>query len=174
MAEIKELSDKHTLFVYEYINNNFNATRAYMAVYEVDENTAAVNGCKLLTNANIRQAIDKAIDESIMADKKELAKRVIAEYKKIAFSDVKNYIDPATGQAIITDETDTSALESVQFDTVTRDRETTLEKTKYKLYNKINALDSLSKFILGFAEKHEVEHSGNMEIIYLDRQDEKL
>lgn len=164
MNEVKELSEKHQLFVYEYINNKFNGVKAYMAVYGADYDTSKVNASKLLTDANIRQFLDKAIDESIMTDKKELAKRVIEEYKKIAFSDIKNLIDPGTGESNITDETDTSVIESIQFDTITREKETIVGKTKYKLYNKINALDSLSKFILGFAEKHEIDLNADLSI----------
>lgn len=48
---------KHKEFVSEYFINGFNATKAYMKVYDVDYNTAQVNGCKLLSNTKIKNEI---------------------------------------------------------------------------------------------------------------------
>lgn len=51
---------KHIAFINEYFINGFNATQAYISVYKkVNEETAKVNGCKLLTNTNILAEISK-------------------------------------------------------------------------------------------------------------------
>jgi phage terminase small subunit len=160
MDEVKELSDKHKLFVAEYVKNNCNGMKAYKAVYDVDNNTAKVNACKLLTDTNIKAAVNKEI-ERILADKTELTLQVINEYKKIAFSDMAEYIDPITGENVIDENTETGVIESIQFDTVKKaDREDKTEyreKFKFKLYNKQAALDSIAKLVIGLSEKHEIE-----------------
>jgi phage terminase small subunit len=158
MEEIKELSDKHKLFVSEYVKNNCNATKAYMAVYEVDNESARRLGSLLLTNIDIKAAVNKEI-EKILNDKTELTLQVINEYRKIAFSDMKEYIDPVTGENVVNDNTDTSVIESIQFETVknsNKENPEYREKYKFKLYNKQAALDSISKLVLGLSERHEL------------------
>ncbi|MDD5363602.1 MAG: terminase small subunit [Ignavibacteria bacterium] len=156
--EIKELSDKHKLFVSEYVKNNCNATKAYMAVYDVDSESARRLGSLLLTNIDIKAAVNKEIDR-ILSDKKELTLQVINEYKKIAFSDMSQYIDPMTGENVINENTEKAVIKSIQFDTVrnpNKDNPEYREKFKFELYNKQNALDSISKLVLGLSEKHEL------------------
>ena len=166
----KELSPEHQLFVHAYIKHTFNATKAYQEVYQCDEESARRSGARLLTNVDIKESIGKELD-AIMADKRELSHRVINELEKIAFSDVKHFIDPQTGKITCTEETDSAALESVQFDETKVDGKTML-RPKYKMHNKVNALKALSVYVCGFSEKHKVEHSG--QIIYLDKQDENI
>lgn len=79
------LSDKHQAFVQEYIANKFNATQAYMKVYECDYETANANGSRLLVNASIRDAVDSEID-IILNEKRELSVRVLDRLKEIALS----------------------------------------------------------------------------------------
>lgn len=154
---VKALSDKHKLFVVEYVAHNCNGTKAYMAVYNSDEDTARVNASKLLTNTNIKAAVKAKIDE-ILQDKSELALRIVNEYQKLAFSDIKDIVNPATGVTTISDETDTSVIESVHFGF---DKLGNPVK-KYKLHDKKGALDSLSKFVVGFSEN--VELSGSLPV----------
>lgn len=156
---MSELSDKHKLFVAEYIKNNCNAFKAYKATYpDTTDNAARVSASELLTNPNIREAIDDLIDE-ILNNKKDLTLQVLNEYKKIAFSDMKDFIDPQTGENVVEDDTDTSVIHSIQFETIRRENQKEdREKFKFKLYNKQAALDSISKLILGLAEKHQFQN----------------
>lgn len=78
------LTDKQRLFIQNYLSNGFNATKAYMDAYECDYNTANTNGPRLLVNASIRTVIDAEID-SLLANKKELTKKVVDKYAEIAF-----------------------------------------------------------------------------------------
>ncbi len=161
MDEVKELSDKHKLFVAEYVKNNCNASKAYKIVYpDVTDGSARANSSELLTNPNIRDAINKEIDK-ILNEKHDLTLQVINEYKKIAFADMKEYIDPKTGENVITEDTETGVIKSIQFDTVKKaDREDKTEyreKFKFELYNKQAALDSIAKLVIGLSEKHEIE-----------------
>ena len=54
-----KLSDRHRQFCDEYLSNGMNATQAYLSVYKSvkKEETARVNGSKLLTNTNIKKYI---------------------------------------------------------------------------------------------------------------------
>lgn len=145
-----ELSDKHKLFIAEYVANNCNATKAYQAVYDCDYDTAMSNGHRLLRNAEIKAEVNKQIN-AILDDKEALALQVVNEYKKIAFSDISKFVDPVTGEPTATDETDTTVLKSIEF----KHGEKT-SSIKYKLHSKISALDALSKYVVGFTEKKEI------------------
>ena len=170
----KELSDKHKLFIAEYIVNNCNATKANCKVYGVNEESGRREGSRLLSNVDIKAKIDEQIDE-ILADKKALALQVVNEYKKIAFSDLAEYIDPISGENVIDESTDTSIIESIQYETIrnaNKDNPEYREKYKFKLYNKQSALDSISKLILGLSEKKEVEHTGKVSFELISRRKE--
>lgn len=53
------MNNRHQAFADEYLSNGLNATQAYLSTYpSVTENTAKVNGSKLLTNTNIKDYID--------------------------------------------------------------------------------------------------------------------
>lgn len=68
-----KLTPKQETFINEYCIDQ-NGTQAYIrAGYKVNENTAKVNASRLLTNANIKKAIDdklkkRAIDNGITAE----------------------------------------------------------------------------------------------------------
>lgn len=69
MAKKGVLTEKQKLFAEEYLKD-LNATRAYKEIYKCKtDKTAKVNGCRLLTNANlqtyIKGLIDKIHDEKI-------------------------------------------------------------------------------------------------------------
>lgn len=59
-VEKKFSNNKHKLFAEEYVSNGFNATRAYMKVYDVEANTAGVNGFRLLKNTKIKEFVQEA------------------------------------------------------------------------------------------------------------------
>ena len=60
----EELNEKQKLFCLEYLKD-FNATRAYKKVYSSTDNTARVNGCKLLTNANIQEYLWSKVEKKV-------------------------------------------------------------------------------------------------------------
>lgn len=61
---MSKITDKQKQFIDEYLID-LNATRAYKAVYKNIKNdeTARVNGCRLLTNANIKKYIDEQLEK---------------------------------------------------------------------------------------------------------------
>lgn len=73
-----KLTEKQKIFVNEYLID-LNATRAYKAAYKSckKDETARVNGSKLLTNTNIKKYIDeqlKKIEDESIADASEVMK----------------------------------------------------------------------------------------------------
>lgn len=71
------MTEKQKLFADEYLID-LNATRAYLAAYPSVKNkeVARTNGCRLLTNANVRAYIDERLDE-IHSEKTADAQEVI-------------------------------------------------------------------------------------------------
>jgi phage terminase small subunit len=77
------LTDKQRLFIQNYLSNGFNATKAALdAGYS--ENTAYSIASENLRKPEIRSAIDAELD-FILANKKELTKKVVDKYAEIAF-----------------------------------------------------------------------------------------
>lgn len=76
------LTKKQELFCLEYLKD-FNATRAYKEVYWAKQNTAEVNGAKLLRNAKVSAYLrDKADEKLKKAD--VTAERVIQSLVEVA------------------------------------------------------------------------------------------
>lgn len=69
MAErIKKLNERHKKFAQEYLKD-FNATRAYKAVYSTkNDKTAATNGGKLLRNAEVQEYLSEVIHQTKAKD----------------------------------------------------------------------------------------------------------
>lgn len=86
-----ELNDRQRLFCIYYIKC-FNATKAYQKAYKCDYITAKSNGYRLLTNAYIKQEIDKLKQEKLnraMLSENDIFQR----YIDIAFADITDYLD---------------------------------------------------------------------------------
>ena len=86
-----DLSDKQKAFVLEYLRL-YNATQAYINIYNVTYNVATVNGPRLLGNARIKEKI-KRIREAKL---KELAIEpldLIEDVAKEAKADIGNYLN---------------------------------------------------------------------------------
>ncbi|WP_250674856.1 terminase small subunit [Paraclostridium ghonii] len=85
-----DLNDKQRLFCVYYIKC-FNATKAYQKAYGCDYITAKSNGYRLLTNAYIKQEIDKLKQDKlnrVMLSEDDIFQR----YIDIAFADITDYI----------------------------------------------------------------------------------
>ena len=86
-----DLSDKQKAFVLEYLRL-YNATQAYINIYNVTYNVATVNGPRLLGNARIKEEI-KRIREAKL---KELAIEpldLIEDVAREAKADIGNYLN---------------------------------------------------------------------------------
>lgn len=85
----EEMSEKHKLFVLEYLRD-FNATRAAMAV-GYSKKTAYQIGYALLKNVDVQAEITRLKAEKA-AELGIDINRIIMEYLKIAFADVTEYL----------------------------------------------------------------------------------
>ena len=169
-----ELSIKQKRFVHEYLID-FNATRAYKdAGYQYKNSKVATQlGSRLLKNPKVKRFIDHVNEEK----RKRCAitqDQVINELAKIAFADLKDYLEYRTEQTVVdyneegapivdyqqiidvidSKEVDTSVVQEVSVDNK--------GNFKFKLYDKQKALLDLGKHLGMFTEK--IEHSGGVNI----------
>lgn len=96
-----KLTDKQKAFVIEYVRL-FNATQAYINVYDVDYETAMVNGSRMLRNAKVQplvQEMRQARLHDLGANKKD----ILADLMKQSFSDIGNYLNFGAYDILATD-----------------------------------------------------------------------
>ena len=155
------LNARQETFVDEYLVD-LNATRAAIAA-GYSKKTATVIASENLSKPNIAAAIQK--ERRLRAKSLEVTKdRIIAEYAKLAFSNIDDYID-TTGDLPVIDmvgltRDELAAVSEITVDTrkefegYGQDREhvADVDKVKFKLYSKKDALDALGRH-LGLFEK---------------------
>lgn len=148
------ITEKQKAFVEEYLVD-LNATRAYKAIYKSckKDETARVNGSRLLTNANVAAYLAER-QKALQRRTEVTQERVIGELAAIAFADVADYVQ------II----DNGGFPMVQL-TPTKDipanKRAAIAGIKQgnngievKLHNKLDALDKLGRH-LGLFKEHD-------------------
>lgn len=154
VLENTELTEKQKLFCIYYIER-FNATNAYKRAYECGYNVAKVNGCKLLTNANIKSEIDRLTEECLQEQEinsKLLNKRLFQKYMDIAFSDITDFLEfnsekiegesgPYLKNSVVLK--DSTQLDGTLISEISEGK----DGVKVKLLDKMKALDWLDKHI---------------------------
>ncbi len=91
VIENAELTDKQRLFCVLYVKC-FNATKAYQKAYEVDYNTAASIGYRLLENDGVKKEIQRLKKNRLnreMLDESD----IFQKYMDIAFSDITDFVE---------------------------------------------------------------------------------
>ncbi|APS41001.1 Phage terminase small subunit [Weissella jogaejeotgali] len=86
-----DLTDKQKAFVIEYVRL-FNATQAYINIYDVDYATAMVNGSRMLRNAKMQSLIQE-LREARLHDLGANRQDILTDLMKQSFSDIGNYLD---------------------------------------------------------------------------------
>lgn len=169
-----KLTVKQKIFVDEYLID-FNGTRAYRMAYPncKSDNTAGQLAHRMLKNVKIIPYIegrtkDKQRRSEITQD------RVLNELAKIAFADIKDYLEYKTEKTVVSKDADGTPiidyrqiidlLDSKDVDTsVVQEVSISKDGTfKFKMYDKQKALADVGRHLGMFVEK--VEHSGNMSI----------
>lgn len=112
-----ELSDKQKAFVLEYLRI-YNATQAYINVYDVDYQTAVAAGPRLLGNVRVQKEIKRIRKAKL----KELAIEpldLIEDVAKEAKGDIGNYLDFGSWSEKLTDKISGAPLSDADGNEVT-------------------------------------------------------
>lgn len=97
-----ELTDKQKAFVIEYVRL-FNATQAYINVYDVDYDTAKANGPRMLANARVKSLIQE-MRQARLHDLGANKEDILADLMKQSFSDIGDYLDFGNNNVSIKDD----------------------------------------------------------------------
>lgn len=111
------MTEKQKLFC-QHFAQSFNATQSYIKAYDVDYETAKVNGNRLLTNANVQKEINR-IKEARRNDWLISDDDLIEPWLKQAFADIGDYVDYGTEEITVYDDEDLPMFDE-QGEVVTR------------------------------------------------------
>ena len=104
-----ELTDKQKAFVIEYVRL-FNATQAYINVYDVDYETAMVNGSKMLRNTKVKSLIQE-MRQARLHDLGANRQDILTDLMKQSFSDIGSYLDFGQHDEYATDSNDEPVID---------------------------------------------------------------
>ncbi len=171
-----KLSPKQKRFVEEYIID-LNATQAAIRA-GYSEKTARSQGQRLLTNVDIENEIQRAMDKRSLRTE-ITADMVLREYAKIGFSNISDYLkvnsretvvdykeneegerSPVTEWVQSVELYDTDGIGKEKMDAVAEIKQTR-DGIALKLHDKKGALDSIARHLGMFTDK--IEHSGGTE-----------
>lgn len=154
-------SPKRDRFVQEYLVD-LNATQAAIRC-GYSARTANEQGSRLLADVRIRDAVAKAMAER-SARTEVTADRVIRELAAVAFANMRRYTKVVDGAPVVAFEDlsddDWRAVQSIESEVVLEragDEFDRIRKTKFKLHDKLVALEKLGKHLGMWIERHEVE-----------------
>ena len=148
------MTEAQKIFCNEYLVD-LNATRAYKVAYpRVQQRTAEVNGNKLLSSTEVKEYIEKAIEER--KKRTEVTQdMVINELKAIAFSNATSFIRVEDGVVLIddTDELDENIKKTI---VGIKEGKNGIE---VKIADKMQALEMLGRHLGMFKEKIELTNN---------------
>lgn len=159
----------------DYYFISMNATDAYKRSYGVDQTTAENGGSRLLRHPKVRLYLQEKL-------KKRQAKSIVTlnkienEYSKIAFSSLYDMFEEAeTGQLQLKrgeklSEEQKAAMQSIQ---LTKNRDGSIS-VKFKLYNKLDALNSLARMKGGFKDNPAVQGGKSFDEAVKERKERKM
>jgi phage terminase small subunit len=143
----KKLTDKEKAFCDNYVNNPktmWNKTKSAIAA-GYSEHSARSLGVDTYTKPYVKTEISRLIKLK-QEPQEELIRRVLEERIKLAFSDVKNYIDE-DGKLRDIKDLDTAAIKKVKKVNVKVDWKIVDTEYHIELHDKSRNLDGLSSFL---------------------------
>lgn len=163
--DYSSLNPQQRRFVEEYIIDLNAQEAAIRAGYAV--NSASVQGCRLLTKDKIKAAIEDAMHErsrrtGVTADK------LVEQLAKIAFSDLKSFVEWDKDGVIIKDpaQIDGTVLAEIAEQWTETPQGFKNGRTKIKLNDKLKAIELLGKHLGMFREN--VNVNGSMAVTIVD------
>ena len=163
----KKLTKKQLRFIQEY-PIDFNGTQAAIKA-GYSKNRADQTAYRLLRKVEIQEAIQKRIKK--ISDKLDLTQeRIIQEYARIAFFDIRKLYDENGGLKKITDLDDdtAAAVASISITEIGDDEDVVSFLKKIRTIDKKGALDSAAR-ILNLFEK---DNNRNLNLTFEDFVDE--
>lgn len=154
--------ESHKRFADKYFETLNASESAIYAGFSAD--TARQQGWQLLQREEVQEYLQKLRTE--YQEQSGINKqRILDEYAKIAFSDVRELFSETNTLLRIGDIDDNmaGAIMSVESDEIFMQGQTIGETKKVKLYNKLQALDSLGK-VLGIFEKDNEQSKINSQV----------
>lgn len=173
-VDLMALTPKQKIFADEYLID-LNATRAYKVAYPrvKNEETAAAAGARLLRNVKVVEYVQKRMDER--AQRTEITQdRVLQELAKLGFFDIRKLFDDSGKPLDITGLDDETAaciagLEVMDvYEGAGEDKEFAGYVKKYKLSDKLKALELIGRHLGMFKDKLELSGGLNTEKTKLD------
>ena len=159
---------KWRAFVDEYFRLNMNGTRAYKAVYGVEDDVAAAaNASRLLRNDKVATEIEKRLNEKAMGSNEtltrlaDIARGDLGEFMDIESMSFDISLKKAKELGL------THLIKKVNQRTVTtlnkHGEETETNVQEIELYSSLDALDKLARAHSLF--KDQIDHSGEIKIV---------
>lgn len=173
-VDLMALTPKQKIFADEYLID-LNATRAYKVAYPrvKNEETAAAAGARLLRNVKVVEYVQKRMDER--AQRTEITQdRVLQELAKLGFFDIRKLFDDSGKPLDITGLDDETAaciagLEVMDvYEGAGEDKEFAGYVKKYKLSDKLKALELIGRHLGMFKDKLELSGGLDTEKTKLD------
>lgn len=166
------MQDNHIKFADKYFETLNASESALYAGFSSD--CAKQSGYQLLQREDIQEYLKELRAE--YSEKSGISKmRVLDEYRKIAFSDVRNVLTIDGGLKSIDElDDDTSgAIASIEsFDEIDRSGERMGTNRKIKLHDKLRALEALSKHLGLFEKDNEQSKPVNAPVINIIKPNE--
>lgn len=141
------ITDKQRAFVDEYLID-LNATRAYKTIYKSckKDETARVNGSRLLTNANVAAYLAQR-QRDLQRRTEVTQDKVVQELAAIAFADIADYVQ-------VKEYNNLSIVEITPTKDIPTNKRAAIASIKQgnngielKLHNKLDALDKLGRHL---------------------------
>lgn len=162
------LTPKQKIFADEYLID-LNATRAYKMAYPnvTKEETAAAAGARLLRNVKVEEYIQERMKDR--EKRTEITQdMVLKELAKVGFFDIRKLFDDSGKPLDITGlDNETAAcivgLEVMDiYEGTGEDKEFVGYIKKYKLSDKLKALEMIGRHLGMFKDKMDIQHSGQI------------
>lgn len=159
-----DLNEKQLRFTTEYLVDLNGKQAAIRAGYS--SKTAESQASRLLRNVKVQEAIQEAMDARAERTKITID-QVLAELGRIGFSNIKDFVKfDADGVVRIKDSEELTPEQAACIAEITQSESDKSNNFKFKLCDKLKALELLGRHLKMFTDK--VEQTGNITVVMRD------